>query len=686
MSTSQQPFPYNQLIVAIGELWDRLDPFFSYFEDDESLGSAVPERWQLPPSPQESSDRLAIVRQRLALSPCDRDILLLCAAMEILPELGWCCAKFHSRLSRGEGLEHVSPGMLASIFGQTGVESLDPTRPLRAWQLVQIGQGRFSHSLVQIDRSLLQYLMGHTYEDTLFIASVRAITPECIHPVPASYQAVVDQVHDYWRSNHHGVKPIQICGQDVATQQALLGAICPELSLSLMSARSIPLVNSERHTYSRRWQRQAFINRSVLGIDCHELNLDERDQLDAIAQFIVATTTPVVLLSHTRLKLPNSVFTVEVPSLTTEEQKTLWRFHLSLASSKGLGRDYQGGKTTAQIKYDLGELVAQFNLSPSAIATAVRRAHPDTTLPQQTQDPIQVLWESCRLQSRAQLEGLAQRVEPRVTWDDLVLSEETTDSLQQVISQVRQRATVYDTWQMGGRGRRGLGITAMFHGGPGTGKTTAAELIARELNLDLYRIDLSAIVSKYIGETEKNLAKIFTAAEAAGAILQFDEADAIIGKRSEVSDARDRYANMEVSYLLQRMEAYPGLAVLTTNLPNALDAAFLRRIRFSIEFKFPSYKERLQIWQRVYRNKSVPIEDLDPKRLAAIDLTGAMIRNVALGAAFLAADEDSGVTMEHMVRSLKAEYRKQNRSLTTKDINILLSGRSETIDRVPTAY
>lgn len=683
MAVENQLTPYDQIVVAIDELWKRLEPFFSYFENTDSASQATPPDWHFSSEAEELSARLVIACKRLSLSPTERDIVLLCAAIEIMPELGWYCAKFHSSLGRGEHLDHVSPGMIAAIFGQAGGQALDPTFVLRKWQLVQIGRGRYSHSLVQIDRSLLHYLMGHCYEDALFSGSLKKITPEPVRPIPTSYQAAITQINDYWRGSLTGLHPIQLCEQDLGTQQALSQLICPELSLYSLSALAIPIVDSERYDYSLRWKRQAFIGRCALLLDCHEVSIDDRDRLMAIAQFTAEAETPMILLSQTRLKLPNSLFTLEIPSLTANEQKSLWYFHLTASEAVNISEAVDLPETD-QLSRGLSELVAQFNLSASAISTVIRRTQltePSISSTSQAAsapvpDQLRVLWESCRLQSRAQLEGLAKRVEPRVTWDDLVLPEETADSLWQIISQVRQRATVYDAWQMGGRARRGLGITVMFHGVSGTGKTTASELIARELNLDMYRVDLSAITSKYIGETEKNLSKIFTAAEAAGAILQFDEADAIVGKRGEVSDARDRYANMEVSYLLQRMEAYPGLAILTTNLPDALDAAFLRRIRFSVKFVYPAYKERLQIWERVYQNNSVPVIDLDSKRLATIDLTGAMIRNVALGAAFLAADDGSGVTMAHMVRSLKEEYRKQNRNLTAKDMNILLSERA----------
>jgi len=211
--------------------------------------------------------------------------------------------------------------------------------------------------------------------------------------------------------------------------------------------------------------------------------------------------------------------------------------------------------------------------------------------------------------------------------------------------------------------RRGLGVTALFTGESGTGKTLAAEVLARELELDLYRIDLAATVSKYIGETEKNLRRLFAAAEASGAVLLFDEADALFGKRGEVKDGHDRYANLEVAYLLQRMESYRGLAILTTNLRSNVDRAFLRRLRFVLQFPFPGAAERAEIWRRTFP-PAAPLERIDPERLARLTVSGGSIRSIALSAAFAAAEDGTAVTPAHVLRAARVEYAKAERTLT----------------------
>jgi SpoVK/Ycf46/Vps4 family AAA+-type ATPase len=262
---------------------------------------------------------------------------------------------------------------------------------------------------------------------------------------------------------------------------------------------------------------------------------------------------------------------------------------------------------------------------------------------------------------------LAQHISTAAVWDDLVLPETQKRLLSEIAAHVKQRLKVYETWGFGHRGSRGLGISALFVGPSGTGKTMAAEVLANSLRLDLYRIDLSQVVSKYIGETEKNLRRVFDAAEDSGAILLFDEADALFGKRSEVKDSHDRYANIEISYLLQRMEAYRGLAVLTTNMKDAIDSAFLRRIRFVVQFPFPNVEQRLDIWRHIFP-ADTPTEGVDMEKLSRLNVAGGNIRNIALHAAFLAADADEPVRMKHLLRAARVEYSKLEKSLTDTEI------------------
>ncbi|MFI7601336.1 ATP-binding protein [Actinoplanes sp. NPDC049681] len=263
------------------------------------------------------------------------------------------------------------------------------------------------------------------------------------------------------------------------------------------------------------------------------------------------------------------------------------------------------------------------------------------------------------------LDGVAVRIRPRRTWDDLILPRDEAGQLRELAARHRCRETVYGRWQFSPV--PSTGVVALFAGPSGTGKTLAAEVVAGDLGLDLYKVDLSAVVSKYIGETEKNLERIFGAAAAGDLVLFFDEADALFGKRSEVSDAHDRYANIEVAYLLQRLETYDGLVVLATNLQRNIDPAFLRRISVAVDFVAPEEPERRAIWERAFP-ATAPLADLDLDFLARqFKITGGVISNAALGAAFLAAAEDSPITMRHAVLSVKREFQKLGRLRTEKE-------------------
>lgn len=257
---------------------------------------------------------------------------------------------------------------------------------------------------------------------------------------------------------------------------------------------------------------------------------------------------------------------------------------------------------------------------------------------------------------------MAERIDPQARWSDLVLSAAQLDVLALLAAEARHRTTVYERWGFARRSRRGLGLSALFSGPSGTGKTLAAEVIAAELGLDLYRIDLSAVVSKYIGETEKNLKRVFDAAEEGGVVLLFDEAEALFGKRSEVKDSHDRYANIEIGYLLQRMESYQGVAILTTNLRSTLDQAFQRRLRFIVDFPFPGKSEREAIWKTILPPET-PRHELDEALLAQLNVTGGSIRNIALNAAFLAAAQGRALTMEDVLRASQLEASKQERAI-----------------------
>jgi SpoVK/Ycf46/Vps4 family AAA+-type ATPase len=269
---------------------------------------------------------------------------------------------------------------------------------------------------------------------------------------------------------------------------------------------------------------------------------------------------------------------------------------------------------------------------------------------------------ACRTLTAMRLNTLARKVTPRQTWDDLVLPADQLRQLEELCNQARYRAIVHAEWGFERKLPLGRGTSALFSGPPGTGKTMAAQVIASELQLDLYQIDLSQVVSKYIGETEKNLRKVFDEADASQSILFFDEADALFGKRSEVKDAHDRYANIEVGYLLQRMEEYEGIAILATNFRQNVDEAFVRRLRFIVEFPFPDEEHRRRIWDVTFPREAPLAGDVDVAALArGLKLAGGNIKNIALAGAFHAATEGEAIRMAHLARAARREHQKLGR-------------------------
>jgi SpoVK/Ycf46/Vps4 family AAA+-type ATPase len=279
------------------------------------------------------------------------------------------------------------------------------------------------------------------------------------------------------------------------------------------------------------------------------------------------------------------------------------------------------------------------------------------------------VYEAARERSGSDMGNLARKVRGSHGWDDIVLPAEPLEQLREICRRVTLRHRVLSEWGFGRKLSGGKGVNALFHGPSGTGKTMAAEVIARELELDLYKIDLAGVVSKYIGETEKNLDRIFSAAENANVILLFDEADALFGKRSEVRDSHDRYANLEISYLLQKMEQYEGLSILATNLRKNLDDAFIRRLSFTVLFPFPDDASRGRIWEGIWPKETPLGTDVDHGWLASrFLLSGGNIRNAAVAAAYLAAQEETPVAMTHILHAIQSEFLKMGKTLTASEL------------------
>ena len=365
------------------------------------------------------------------------------------------------------------------------------------------------------------------------------------------------------------------------------------------------------------------------------------------------------------------------PVPDASRRRAAWLAALSEARSAPSGPGANGWASQ-----DLNDLAARFRLLPSQIAGAVATARnqalwraaarsPQPASPDEGAGPgeesgnapdARELFAAARGQSGHDLAALARKVVPCHDWDDLVLPPGTTAQLREICDQAHHAELVYGRWGFGRKLSLGKGLNVLFCGAPGTGKTMAADVIAGDLGLDLYKIDLSRVVSKYIGDTEKNLDRIFNAAESSNAVLHFDEADTLCGKRSQVKDAHDRYANIEVGYLLQKMEEYEGIAILSTNLRSNMDEAFTRRLRFIVEFPFPEESDRYRIWKGHFPAEAPRGGDIDLEFLARqFRIAGGNIRNIVLNASFLAASAGTAIGMCHLVRGTRRELAKMGR-------------------------
>ncbi|HEY9711255.1 MAG TPA: ATP-binding protein [Oculatellaceae cyanobacterium] len=613
------------------------------------------------------------------LSGFDRDVLLLCAGMEFDPSFASLCADAQADPQR----PYPTFSLALAALPTPHWSAITPNAPLRRWRLIEVGAGQvLTLSPLRIDERVLHYLVGEQYLERQLVGVVRPIqarqsdssfplSPS--HPLQPSHQVLVEQLAAIWSEAEtlSELPVVQLCGDEVAGKRAIASAVCALLgyNLNVMYAHVLPPAPDDLNQLMQLWEREAVLSSSALLLDCDEVTQLDGARVNAIQELVESITTPLIVTTRDRIQVrQRPVITFDVPNLTKREQRAIWQNSLGTAASELNGQ--------------VEALVSHFNLSMPAIQAACTGAMGKVkgkklveqdlsvdpySLHSDANDLGTALWDICRAQARPRLEDLAQRIESASTWEDLVLPEAQRQILRDIAAHVKQRTKVYESWGFAGKSGRGLGISALFAGASGTGKTMAAEVLARELRLDVYRIDLSAVVSKYIGETEKNLRRVFDAAEMGGAILLFDEADALFGKRSEVKDSHDRHANIEVSYLLQRMESYQGLSILTTNLKDTLDSAFLRRIRFVVRFPFPDAIQRTEIWRRVFPSE-MPKEAIDEKKLARLNVAGGNIRSIALNAAFIAADAGEPVMMKHILSAAQSEYIKLEKTLTDTEV------------------
>ncbi|MEL7037554.1 MAG: ATP-binding protein [Cyanobacteria bacterium J06592_8] len=623
----------QSLMQAITRIRDRLRAKVNAEAVSETVDSAAP-------------PALEQLCEIFGLSTFEQDLLLLCAGMELDAEFPALCSEVQGDPQK----PYPTFSLALNILDRPHWSALTPNAPLRRWHLLEIGGGHvLTLSPIRIDERILHYLVGIQHLDEQLLGIVEPVRELGI--LVYSHQNLAEQIAKTWSQATESSKlpVVQLCGEDLASRRTIAQMACQQLGLRLylMHGDRIPSATADFNRMLKLWERESVLGGYALLLNCEQVEMSRHGE--GIWQLIEQIGSPLIVTGSDRLPArQRPLLNFDVSRPTGAEQYQHWQQYL--------------GDLGEQLNGHLHKFTAQFNLSSPAILAVCTATASQGIAPDDTETLIDRLWETCRLQARPRMEDMAQRIEVKATWADLVLPDAQMQVLETMAAHLRQRSQVYENWGFSKKSDRGLGISALFSGPSGTGKTTAAEVIAQALRLDLYKIDLSSVISKYIGETEKNLRRVFDAAESGGAILLFDEADALFGKRSEVKDSHDRHANIEVSYLLQRMEAYRGLAILTTNMKGALDPAFLRRIRFVVQFPFPDAKQRAEIWRRIFPSET-PTEGLVAEKLARLSVSGGNIRNIALNAAFLAADAGEPVMMKHILSAAQSEYMKLEKPL-----------------------
>ena len=648
--------------AALAELRERLEEFS---QKSASENGAAPKRFSTAPRQETNPDTktpsaLEMLSDGLGLSQFERNVLFLCAAMELDTGIAGLCAR-----AQDDPQKNFPTFALAlALFDEPSWDALSPERPLRFWRLIeisQLGAQPLTASALRADERIVNYVKGLNHLDDRLssLLSPLEISLDWVELAP-SQQKIVKLILRRWEQSAETgwLAAAQLVGADSLSKQLVAYHAAAELNRQLyrLPVELLPANSLELDTLARLWQRESRLLPLALYLTSEELNGEAAGPDGPLNRFL--SRTDGVFFVGVREILPHlgqAHVAFDIAKPTATEQKTAWRAALG-----------DNGQDNAAL------LAGQFNLNLPTIHELSRLTKTDGNGSKALL--ARKIWEICCASERPRLDRLAQRLVPKVTWDDLVLPVEETNRLKEIAAQVKHRNQVYGEWGFERKMNRGFSISALFAGDSGTGKTMAAEVIANELQLNLYRIDLSAVVNKYIGETEKNLRRLFDAAEGGGAILFLDEADALFGKRSEVKDSHDRYANIEINYLLQRIESYRGLAILATNMKSALDTAFMRRLRFIVNFPYPTAADRRRLWEKVFlqpdakKNLAVPpLDKLDYEHLAKLNLTGGHIHSAALNAAFRAAAEGSNVTMRLVLDAVRSELLKLDRPVNDAD-------------------
>jgi AAA+ superfamily predicted ATPase len=611
--------------------------------------------------------RLPRLERLFSISPFERDVLLLCLAPEVDEKYGLLYAYLQDDATCRAPRVGLVQRLFCDGLREQGLarRAFHARARLMRYAIVEFADTQHAASSLlarplRVDPGIAAYLLGAREIDSRLAHGARLEAPDPQVGTSGAAAALSASLNEYlgqpgprqWIAHLHGPDP--------GAKENAARAVCSAAELACLFL-DLSTLTTDAGSFEPA-VRLAFRDAALAGAALY-LEVGSALSGDAFASrhavleaamrdmgwiTFLASAEPIELGSAWKRQ---GFVAVEFPLPGFSERKAIWETAL-----KGYG-DVDPDVSTE-------DLAARYRLTEREIGNAVSvargvrqlRAPGAATL---TQADLQA---ACRAESSTRLRSFGHKVQSRYSWADLVLPAAQKQQLREVVDHIRFHERVYADWGFGDKHSLGRGNNVLFSGPSGTGKTMAAGIIATELGLDIYKIDLSAVVSKYIGETEKNLSRIFTAAETANAILFFDEADALFGRRSEVKDSHDRYANVEINYLLQRMEEHEGIVILATNLSRNLDDAFLRRIQFAVTFPQPEKEERLLLWRQVFPAQAPLATDLDFDFLARrFKLTGGSIKNIAVGAAYLAQCEGGAIGMRHVVLAAKREFQKMGK-------------------------
>jgi hypothetical protein len=606
---------------------------------------------------------LRALSEAFGLASFDADAVVIALA----PELDLRYERLYAYLQDDVTRRRPSVDLILNLLCATRTAKVDararfaPDAPLVRHRLVHLvadggaGPPPLLSQSVKLDDAVVRHLLGRCSLDPRVAPFARRLEPPAAGPLPPTepvWRAVADLARQA-QAAHRGFR-VSLEGPPGAGRRAAAQAIANGLGASVIEAALGQIPPADFEPTIALLLREARLQGALLLLeDLDALHDTERaPQLRALLNAL--RDSPLVTVLAGQRPWPPAAGVVSVPLLPLDFGRRREAWAAELAAHQLALEDR-----------DLEDLARGYRLTRDQIADAVACAVGQSGL--QGAAPRRAdLAAAARQEARPSLGPLARRVTPIATWDDIVLPPDSLAQLKDICHHARFRHVVFDDWGFDRKLSLGKGLSALFSGPPGTGKTMAAEVIANELGFDLYKIDLSSVVSKYIGETEKNLNRVFAESRDANVILLFDECDALFGKRTEVRDAHDRYANIEVAYLLQKMDEHDGLSILATNLRQNLDGAFTRRLTFTVEFPFPDEESRRHIWRAIWPSQLPRAPGLDLDFMASqFKLSGGGVKNVALSAAFLAAAAGAGeVRIEHLLRATRRELEKSGRSVS----------------------